>query len=43
MVDVSKIEEYFNENLSSLENLENISKLIKINKKEQENLNKEVR
>ncbi|KAL6590168.1 hypothetical protein LY90DRAFT_498958 [Neocallimastix californiae] len=41
MVDVSKIEEYFNENLSSLENLENISKLIKINKKEQENLNKE--
>jgi len=42
MTDISKIEEYFNEHLSKLEDLENISKLINKNKAEQEDLNKEV-
>lgn len=43
MTNISKIENYFNENLSSLEDLEKISKLINKNKTEQEQLNKEVR
>ncbi|OUM63549.1 hypothetical protein PIROE2DRAFT_9900 [Piromyces sp. E2] len=41
MTDISKIEEYFNEHLSNLEDLESISKLISKNKTEQEKLNKE--
>jgi len=42
MTEIKKIEEYFNHNLSKLEDLENISSLIKKNKAEQEELNKEV-
>jgi len=41
MTEIEKIEEYFNQNLSKLEDLENISSLIKKNKAEQEELNKE--
>jgi len=42
MTEIEKIEEYFNQNLTSLDDLETISKLIKKNKAEQEELNKQV-